>query len=112
MLEIPGSVFLIQKEELAESNPMDANEVLRRVPGITLREDSGPVGMRLNIGIRGLNPDRSRKVLMMEDGIPIALAPYGEPEMYYSPPIDRMRRVEVLKGSGQIVHGPQTVGEL
>ena len=110
LLEIPGSVFLIQKEELAESNPMDATEVLRRVPGITLREDSGPVGMRLNIGIRGLNPDRSRKVLMMEDGIPIALAPYGEPEMYYSPPIDRMRRVEVLKGSGQIVHGPQTVG--
>ena len=46
-----------------------------------MREDSGPVGMRLNIGIRGLNPDRSRKVLMLEDGIPIALAPYGEPEM-------------------------------
>ena len=110
LLEIPGSVFMISKEELADSKAVDANEVLRRVPGVTLREDSGPVGMRLNIGIRGLNPDRSRKVLMLEDGIPIALAPYGEPEMYYSPPIDRMRRVEVLKGSGQIVHGPQTVG--
>ncbi|MCP5114786.1 MAG: TonB-dependent receptor plug domain-containing protein, partial [bacterium] len=55
-------------------------------------------------------PDRSRKVLMLEDGLPIALAPYGEPEMYYSPSIDRMERVEVLKGSGQIAHGPQTVG--
>ncbi len=66
--------------------------------------------MRLNVAIRGLNPDRSRSVLMLEDGIPIALAPYGEPEMYYSPPIDRMSRIEVLKGSGQIVHGPQTVG--
>ena len=108
--EIPGSVHLITKEELLYSHPVDANEVLKRVPGLTLREDSGPMAMRLNVGLRGLNPDRSRKVLMLEDGIPISLAPYGEPEMYYSPPIDRMRRVEVLKGSGQIAHGPQTVG--
>ena len=110
LTEIPGSVFAISKEELVESKPMDANEVLRRVPGVNLREDSGPVAMRLNVGMRGLNPDRSRKVLMLEDGLPISLAPYGEPEMYYSPPIDRMERIEVLKGSGQIAYGPQTIG--
>ncbi|MGH9661865.1 MAG: TonB-dependent receptor domain-containing protein [Bryobacteraceae bacterium] len=108
--EIPGSAFLVDREELARSHPIDANEVLRRVPGVHIREDSGPVGMRLNIGIRGLNPDRSRTVLVLEDGLPLALAPYGEPEMYYSPPIDRMSRVEVLKGSGSIMHGPQTIG--
>ena len=110
LTEIPGSVFLVSKEELHETKPIDANEVLRKIPGVTLREDSGPMAMRLNVGMRGLNPDRSRKVLMLEDGLPISLAPYGEPEMYYSPPIDRMERVEVLKGSGQIAHGPQTVG--
>ena len=107
---IPGSLHVITTDELIASRPIDANEVLRRVPGVNLREDSGPVAMRLNIGMRGLNPNRSRKVLMLEDGIPIALAPYGEPDMYYSPPIERMSRVEVLKGSGQIAHGPQTVG--
>ena len=110
LMEIPGSVFLISKQELHDSKPIDANEVLKKVPGLILREDSGPMAMRLNVGMRGLNPDRSRKVLMLEDGLPISLAPYGEPEMYYSPPIDRMERVEVLKGSGQIAHGPQTVG--
>jgi Fe(3+) dicitrate transport protein len=110
LTEIPGSVFLISKQELHETKPLDANEVLKKVPGVTLREDSGPMAMRLNVGMRGLNPDRSRKVLMLEDGLPISLAPYGEPEMYYSPSIDRMERVEVLKGSGQIAHGPQTVG--
>jgi Fe(3+) dicitrate transport protein len=108
--EIPGSAFLISRAELEERRPMDANEVLRGVPGVNLREDSGPVGMRLNVGLRGLNPDRSRQILVLEDGIPISLAPYGEPEMYYSPPIDRMRGVEVLKGSGQILYGPQTIG--
>lgn len=108
--EIPGSAYLISRQELETSNPMDANEVLRRVPGVNLREDSGPVAMRLNVGIRGLNPDRSRQLLVLEDGLPISLAPYGEPELYYSPPIDRMRGVEVLKGSGQILYGPQTIG--
>ncbi len=107
---IPGSLHIVSKADLHAAKPLDANEVLRRVPGINLREDSGPVAMRLNIGMRGLNPNRSRKVLILEDGIPIALAPYGEPDMYYSPPIERMSRVEILKGSGQIAHGPQTVG--
>jgi len=107
---IPGSVQVLGRQELVSMKPIDANEALRRVPGLNLREDSGPVAMRLNVGMRGLNPNRSRKVLMLEDGIPIALAPYGEPDMYYSPPIERISRVEILKGSGQIVHGPQTVG--
>ena len=108
--EIPGSVALITSGELWASHPVDANEMLRRVTGVHVREDSGPVALRLNIGIRGLNPDRSRQVLVLEDGIPLALAPYGEPELYYSPPIDRMKRVEVLKGSGSILYGPQTIG--
>lgn len=110
LLEKPGSVFLINRQELRDSHPMDANELLRRVPGVVINDNSGPVAMRLNIGIRGLNPDRSRTVLMLEDGLPITLAPYGEPETYYSPPIDRMSHVEVVKGSGQILYGPQTVG--
>ncbi len=108
--KIPGSVSLIGTRELAATHPVDANESLRRLPGVHVREDSGPVGMRMNIGIRGLNPDRSRALLVLEDGLPLALAPYGEPEMYYSPPIDRMSRVEVVKGSGSIVYGPQTIG--
>ncbi len=110
LVEIPGSAHLISLEALEASEPLDANEVLRQAPGVHVREDSGPAAMRLNIGIRGLNPDRSRTLLVLEDGLPIALAPYGEPEMYYSPPIDRMSRVEILKGSGSIVYGPQTIG--
>jgi Fe(3+) dicitrate transport protein len=107
---IPGAVEAISREELRAAHAIDANQVLRRVAGVTVREDSGPAGMRLNIGIRGLNPDRSRQVLVLEDGVPLALAPYGEPEMYYSPPIERMDRVEVVKGSGSILFGPQTIG--
>ncbi len=107
--KVPGSVAFIDQETIKNLKPISGNEVLRRVPGLHVVDEEG-LGMRVNIGIRGLDPDRSRSVLMLEDGVPVALAPYGEPEMYYTPAIDRMAGVEILKGSGQILYGPQTIG--
>ncbi|AFL86014.1 outer membrane receptor for Fe3+-dicitrate [Belliella baltica DSM 15883] len=107
--KVPGSVTYIDQRELNTISPISGNEVLRRSPGVHVVDEEG-IGMRVNIGIRGLDPDRSRSVLVLEDGVPVALAPYGEPEMYYTPAIDRMAGVEILKGSGQILYGPQTIG--
>jgi Fe(3+) dicitrate transport protein len=107
--KIPGSVSYLNRTEINRLSPISGNEVFRRVPGLNVVDEEG-VGLRANIGIRGLDPDRSRSVLVLEDGIPIALNPYGEPELYYTPAIDRMEGVEVLKGSGQIMYGPQTIG--
>jgi Fe(3+) dicitrate transport protein len=106
---IPGSASIITNNSLTSLKPFTGNEMFREVSGINVVDEEG-VGLRANIGIRGLDPDRSRTVLMMEDGVPVALAPYGEPEMYYTPSIDRMESIEVLKGSGSILFGPQTIG--
>lgn len=106
---VPGSVTYLDAKEIQTVNPLSGNEVLRRSPGVHVVDEEG-VGMRVNIGIRGLDPDRSRSVLVLEDGVPVALAPYGEPEMYYTPAMDRMAGVEILKGSGQVLFGPQTIG--
>lgn len=106
---VPGSVTYLDKKEINRIDPVSGNEVLRRSPGLHVVDEEG-AGLRVNIGVRGLDPDRSRSVLVLEDGVPVALAPYGEPEMYYSPAIDRMAGVEVIKGSGSIMYGPQTIG--
>ncbi len=105
----PGSVTQLNAKEIKLISPVSGNEVFRRSPGVHVVDEEGS-GLRTNIGIRGLDPDRSRNVLILEDGIPVALNPYGEPEMYYTPAIDRMERVEIVKGSGQILFGPQTIG--
>jgi Fe(3+) dicitrate transport protein len=107
--EHPGSVSVLGKQDIERMAPVTGNEVFRRIPGLQVVDEEG-AGLRINIGVRGLDPDRSRNILILEDGIPVALNPYGEPEMYYTPAMDRMEGVEVLKGSGQIVFGPQTVG--
>ncbi|HET9483893.1 MAG TPA: TonB-dependent receptor plug domain-containing protein, partial [Xanthomonadales bacterium] len=91
------------------SRTLTVNEALRKVPGVNVRDEEG-FGMRPNIGIRGLNPTRSTKVLLLEDGIPAMYGPYGSNESYYHPPIDRYARIEVLKGVGMLRFGPQTIG--
>src|SRR5690554_3365737 len=106
---VPGSVAVVSQKELQIRKPMSANEALRDVPGLHVQAEEG-AGLRQNIGIRGLNPSRGRQVLIMEDGAPIAIGPYGEPEMYFVPPIERIERIEILKGSGSILYGPQTIG--
>ncbi len=106
---LPGSAGSINRRDLQAISPLSGNEVLRSVTGIHVVEEEG-AGLRANIGVRGLDPDKSRNVLILEDGIPVALSPYGEPEMYYTPSIDRMSGIEVLKGSGSILYGPQTIG--
>ena len=107
--KIPGSADFVSQSELKLLNPINGNEAFRRISGVHVVEEEG-LGLRANIGIRGLDPDRSRNVLILEEGVPIALNPYGEPDAYYTPAIERMAGVEVLKGSGQILYGPRTIG--
>lgn len=106
---IPGSGKVVTSESIEQNHRFTINEALREVPGVHVRDEDG-VGLRPNIGIRGLDPTRSRKVHIMEDGVPIMLMPYGDPSSYYFPPIFRFDRIEVLKGSGQLLYGPQTIG--
>ena len=107
--KIPGSGQLIGAKDIARAQPNDLAEVIRRVPGLVVRQEQG-AGLRLDISVRGLDNTRSRRVLMLEDGVPIANNPYGEPDVYYSTPFERVRGIEVVKGSGSILFGPQTIG--
>lgn len=106
---IPGSANVLDLRALETSRPFTANEALRKLPGLNARDEEG-FGLRPNIGIRGLNPTRSTKLTLLEDGVPLAYAPYGDNASYYHPPIDRFERIELLKGAGQILFGPQTIG--
>ena len=106
---LPGSFESLDRSTLDSTHPPTTNEALRKLAGLNVRDEEG-FGLRPNIGVRGLNPTRSSKVLLLEDGIPLAFAPYGDNASYYHPPIDRFDGIEVLKGAGQIAYGPSTVG--
>jgi len=104
-----GSGTTVGKREIRNAQPESSAEILRRVPGMQVRSED-PMGFRLNLGVRGLSPSRSRLILMEEDGVPVVVSPYGEPELYYTPMVERIERIDVLKGSDVLRYGPQTVG--
>ncbi|WP_437644407.1 TonB-dependent receptor family protein [Sorangium sp. So ce362] len=104
-----GSAHVIKSRQLERFEHDDPHAVLISVPGVYVRGEDG-LGLRPNIGVRGVNPDRSKKVTLMEDGVPISPAPYSAPAAYYFPLITRMSNVRVIKGPGAIAYGPQTVG--
>ncbi len=108
---IPGSASVLDVRTLETSRVFTVNEALRKLPGVAVRDEEG-FGLRPNIGIRGLNPTRSTKTTLLEDGVPLAYAPYGDNASYYHPPIERFEVVELLKGAGQVQFGPQTIGGL
>jgi len=109
LLDISGSGAVVTAQDLKRSRVLNVNDALRLVAGVFPRDEEG-AGARPNIGIRGLNPTRSTKVLLLEDGVPLGFAPYGDNASYYHPPIERFERIEVLKGAAQVRFGPQTIG--
>lgn len=106
---IGGTADTLDRKTLENSRVFTVNEALRKVPGVNVRDEEG-FGMRPNIGMRGLNPTRSTKITLLEDGIPLAYAPYGDNASYYHPQIDRYARIEVVKGANSLLFGPQTIG--
>lgn len=106
---VPGSSSVVTRKELDARRPYSLREAIEGVPGLHLVGEDA-FSNNLNIGVRGLDPRRTSRTLLLEDGMPIHLAPYSDPSAHYQTPLERLERIEVIKGSGQMVHGPQTVG--
>ncbi len=102
-----GSITYMSPQELKVQNYTDINRILRSVPGVNLQEEDG-YGLFPNIGIRGSGTDRSSKILILEDGIPMSPAPFSAPSAYYFPSVTRMNAVEITKSVGAVKYGPIT----
>ena len=71
LVRIPGAATAIGESPLRAQQPYSDNEVLRTVPGVHIQPEEG-ADLRASISIRGLDPGRSRSVLVLEDGVPVA----------------------------------------
>ncbi|MCS3902864.1 Fe(3+) dicitrate transport protein [Methylohalomonas lacus] len=101
----PGAASILTDEEIDTYRPYTLHDALDFVPGVRTIDDD-VYGRRSGIGIRGAPSRRSRKTLLMEDGTPINASTYLDPSAHYTPPMERLERVDVLKGNGMILHGP------
>lgn len=106
----PGARTVVTEQALAESGARTVEDALRQVPGVTIFDESG-TGILPNIGVRGLNPLRSEQALVLVDGIPVTLAPYGQTGLSLFPlTLDAVQAIDVARGGVAVHYGPNNVG--
>lgn len=89
----------------------NAREIFSRVPGVTVWENEGS-GIQINIGVRGLSPNRSWELNTRQNGYDISSDAFGYPEAYYNPPLEAVEAIELIRGGGSLQFGPQFGGML
>lgn len=95
--DFAGSADRVTSQDLASELPLTTHDALRNVPGVAAVSDDG-FGRHSGVSLRGSPHRRSRKVLVMEDGVPINFSPYLDAGTHYTPPMDRVESIDVLKG--------------
>ncbi len=113
VLEHPGARTIVDRQQIDESGASNVRDVLRRIPGVQVQDSNGTGGsdISLNVGVRGLTSRLSPRSTILMDGIPLAVAPYGQPQLSMAPlSLGNIDTVDVVRGAGSVRYGPQNVG--
>lgn len=89
----------------------NARQVFAKVPGLNIWESDG-AGLQLGIGGRGLSPNRTSNFNTRQNGYDISADPLGYPESYYTPPMEALDRIEIVRGAASLQYGTQFGGLL
>lgn len=101
----PGGRSAVTDTELQQAGARTLEDALRLVPGVRAQDETG-TGILPNIGVRGLDPRRSTRTLVLVDGIPIALAPYGQTGLSMFPlTLQTVDRIDVARGGVAVRYG-------
>ena len=82
-----------------------------QISGITLWDMSG-AGTQINLGTRGTDAHRSIEMNMRQNGYNINSDVFGYPEAHYTPPMQGVQKIELVRGSAALQFGPQFGGML
>ena len=113
VFEHAGGRTVIDEDEIRDSGATSVGEALRGVPGVKVVDASGTGGTdtKLNVSVRGLNPRLSSRSTILLDEVPLAVAPYGQPQMSLFPlSLFNIHAIDVIRGGSAIRFGPQNVG--
>lgn len=113
-----AAIYEAKKTEVIRLDEITANkaannarQVFAKVAGLNIWENDGS-GLQLNIGARGLSPNRTANFNTRQNGYDIAADPLGYPESYYTPPIEALEKIEVVRGAASLQYGTQFGGML
>ena len=87
----------------------NSRQIYSQVPGLNIFENDD-AGIQLNIGGRGLNPNRSSNFNTRQNGYDISADVLGYPESYYTPPAESLQEIQIIRGAASLQYGTQFGG--
>lgn len=112
------NIYAGKKTNSVILDPAEANlaanisrQLFSQIPRITIWEMSGS-GTQINIGSRGTDAHRSIEMNMRQNGYNINSDVFGYPEAHYTPAMQGVQKVELVRGSAALQFGSQFDGML
>jgi Fe(3+) dicitrate transport protein len=100
----------VKPQEFPTFSGNDYREVMATTPGIIVSEE--PQSPIINFGYRGLNSQRSEFMQVLKDGVSIKNEQFGFPESHYTPILDAVQRIELIRAGAALQFGPQPGGAI
>ncbi|WP_339658429.1 TonB-dependent receptor [uncultured Polaribacter sp.] len=101
-------VILINQStaNLASNN---ARQIFNQIAGLNIYQNDD-AGLQLNIGGRGLDPNRTANFNTRQNGYDISADVLGYPESYYTPASEGLQEIQVIRGAASLQYGTQFGG--
>lgn len=110
------AIYAGKKNDLLILGSLNANlaagntrQVFAKIPGTNIWENDGS-GLQIGISNRGLDPNRSWEMHSRQNGYDITADIFGYPEAYFTPPLEAVDRIEVVRGASSLQYGAQFGG--
>jgi Fe(3+) dicitrate transport protein len=103
------SEVIIPEQLFANLSTNNARQVYSRVAGLNIWENDG-AGLQLSIGGRGLDPNRTSNFNTRQNGYDISADALGYPESYYTPPVEALGKIQIIRGAASLQYGTQFGG--
>lgn len=100
------SVTVIGREEIETAPVHSVQELLQFVAGVDLRQ-RGPLGVQADVAIRGATFEQT---LILVDGVKMSNPQTGHHNLNIPVTLQDIDRIEILKGAGARLYGPNAFG--
>lgn len=105
------SELILPENMTINSATNNARQLYSRVAGLNIYENDG-AGLQLSIGGRGLDPNRTANFNVRQNGYDISADALGYPESYYTPPVEAIDQIQIVRGAASLQYGTQFGGLL
>lgn len=100
---------ILVTESTANLATNNARQLYNQVAGLNIFENDD-AGLQLNVGGRGLDPNRTSNFNTRQNGYDISADVLGYPESYYTPAAEGVQEIQVIRGAASLQYGTQFGG--